>query len=408
MGLFDKKFCDICGEKIGLLGNRKLEDGNLCKNCAKKLSPWFDERRHSTVAQIKQQLEYREGNRSKAAAFRTSRTFGKGSTRLYVDDNARKFAVHKGSDFAAANPDILDFSQATGCDLEIKEHSMELKRTVDGRSVSYNPPRYEYYYDFHVTVRVNHPYFSDMAFDLNSGSVHTGEVRMSVGGNNGAWRVSSSNGSYGETEYLDLVQMGNDLKAMIDGWKNGGGKGAAAANDEQTIRFGTPEPIPYAQATAYGTVSLMIRYFGTMSYNITDPGHLQQCGGSDLVMEILLKELRMFINRKLQGYSEQGVSFSLLPAYSKDIAAGALMEFGDLWMRNYGVQMKGMILAGFALTEESKEAYMRIKNGQNMQGDVSPAAQPQAPAASAQWQCEFCGTQNTGRFCTNCGAKQPE
>ena len=34
MGLFDKKYCDICGEKIGLLGNRKLENGNLCKNCA--------------------------------------------------------------------------------------------------------------------------------------------------------------------------------------------------------------------------------------------------------------------------------------------------------------------------------------------------------------------------------------
>ena len=39
MGLFDKKYCDVCGEKIGLLGNRKLEDGNLCKNCARKLSP---------------------------------------------------------------------------------------------------------------------------------------------------------------------------------------------------------------------------------------------------------------------------------------------------------------------------------------------------------------------------------
>ena len=39
MGLFDKKYCDICGDKIGLLGNRKLENGNLCKNCAKKLSP---------------------------------------------------------------------------------------------------------------------------------------------------------------------------------------------------------------------------------------------------------------------------------------------------------------------------------------------------------------------------------
>ena len=29
MGLFDKKYCDICGEKIGLLGNRKLEVQSL-------------------------------------------------------------------------------------------------------------------------------------------------------------------------------------------------------------------------------------------------------------------------------------------------------------------------------------------------------------------------------------------
>lgn len=34
MELFDKKYCDICKNKIGLLGNRKLENGNLCKECA--------------------------------------------------------------------------------------------------------------------------------------------------------------------------------------------------------------------------------------------------------------------------------------------------------------------------------------------------------------------------------------
>ena len=68
MGLFDKKYCDICGEKIGLLGNRKLEDGNLCKDCARKLSPWFSERRNSSVNEIKRQLEYREENRGRVEA----------------------------------------------------------------------------------------------------------------------------------------------------------------------------------------------------------------------------------------------------------------------------------------------------------------------------------------------------
>ena len=64
MGLFDKKYCDVCGEKIGFLGNRRLEDGNLCKQCAAKLSPWFSDRRRSTVAEIKEQLDYREENKA--------------------------------------------------------------------------------------------------------------------------------------------------------------------------------------------------------------------------------------------------------------------------------------------------------------------------------------------------------
>ena len=54
--LFEKKECSVCGGEIGLLGNRKLEDGNLCKGCAAKLSPWFSDRRQSTVAEIQEQL----------------------------------------------------------------------------------------------------------------------------------------------------------------------------------------------------------------------------------------------------------------------------------------------------------------------------------------------------------------
>ena len=58
MGLFDKKYCDICGQKIGFFGNRKLENGTLCKDCEKKLSPFFSERRNSTVEDIRRQLAY--------------------------------------------------------------------------------------------------------------------------------------------------------------------------------------------------------------------------------------------------------------------------------------------------------------------------------------------------------------
>ena len=87
--LFEKKECAICGGEIGLLGNRKLEDGNCCKNCAAKLSPWFSDRRQSTVEEIKEQLAYREANQEKVAAFRVTRTLGEGMKVLLDEDDGR-------------------------------------------------------------------------------------------------------------------------------------------------------------------------------------------------------------------------------------------------------------------------------------------------------------------------------
>ena len=172
MGLFDKKYCDICGEKIGLLGNRKLEDGNLCKDCAKKLSPWFSERRNSTVEDIKEQLAYREENRGRAAQIRITRTYGE-SWKVLIDEEHRWFTVTRARDLAEANPDILDFDAITGCRMDIDESRTELTREdADGKEGSYVPPRYEYSYDFDVIISVRHPYFDEMRFRLNDSSVY--------------------------------------------------------------------------------------------------------------------------------------------------------------------------------------------------------------------------------------------
>ena len=103
MGLFDKKYCDICGEKIGLLGNRKLEDGNLCKNCAAKLSPFFSERRRSTVEDIKRQLAYREENEKLVRNFNPDVMFD-GSKKVYISTVSEAFIVTGSSNWRSANP----------------------------------------------------------------------------------------------------------------------------------------------------------------------------------------------------------------------------------------------------------------------------------------------------------------
>ena len=217
--LFDKKECSICGGEIGLLGNRKLEDGNLCKACAGKLSPWFDDRRHSTVEQIAEQLEYREANREKVAAFTITRTLGE-NMKVLLDEDAGQFMVTSSSRLAEANPDVISFSDVTGCVLEIEEDRVELMReNAEGEEVSYNPPRYVYEYDFDVTIYVRNPYFDDIQFRLNPSTVSVEERKA---GNATTLRIGSAALNFGDKfdptqdlEYRQYKEMGEEIKAVL-------------------------------------------------------------------------------------------------------------------------------------------------------------------------------------------------
>ncbi len=166
MGLFDKKTCDICGGEIGLLGNKKLADGNMCKNCARKLSPWMTDRRESTVEEIRRHLLYRAQNVRELAALRPTVAIG-ANTKVYIDENAHKFFVTHLTDWRDANPDIVDFSQVIDVQTEVTEHrTEEYHRDREGRQVSFNPPRYRFSYEFETTILVDSPYFSRIHFEL--------------------------------------------------------------------------------------------------------------------------------------------------------------------------------------------------------------------------------------------------
>ena len=208
MGLFDKKYCDICGEKIGLLGNRKLENGNLCKNCAQKLSPWFSDRRNSTVEDIKEQLAYREENKERVTVFHMTRTLGT-DTKVLLDEDAGTFMVTRARNLVEANPDVLDFADVTGCNLDIDESRSEIKREdKDGKKVSYNPPRYEYSYDFYITIFVNNPYFDEMRFKINSSSVDITPSAMRPG-------MTAVCNPESNVEYRNYKKLGEEIRQVL-------------------------------------------------------------------------------------------------------------------------------------------------------------------------------------------------
>ena len=250
--LFDKKECSVCGGEIGLLGNRKLEDGNLCKNCAKKLSPWFSERRHSTVAEIEQQLAYREENQKKAAQFGISRSIGE-EWKLLLDESHRWLTVTRARNLADANPDILDFQDITGCRMDIDQNRTELMRDgPNDKKISYNPPRYEHTYQFDIIITVNNPYFDEMRFRLNSDTVTVMQgVSSGVSGNFGRLLDSLANSGFdpmNDHTYRQYYQMAQqiceEIRRVQELVRNGGAQQAAPQNAPQNAPQQTAQSAP--------------------------------------------------------------------------------------------------------------------------------------------------------------------
>lgn len=225
--LFDKKECSICGGEIGLLGNRKLEDGNMCKSCAARLSPWFSDRRQSTVDEIKAQLDYREANQEKVASFRITRTLGE-RTKVLLDEDAGLFMVTAAKNLEEVNPDVLSFSDVTGCKLDIDESRTEIEyEDKDGERKSFNPRRYAYSYDFYIVINVNNPYFNEIRFKLNSESVDNGEEtlldgpdamrrpRGGFGGMRGGSLTSNAEEVRSSVEYRQYEEMGLEIRDAL-------------------------------------------------------------------------------------------------------------------------------------------------------------------------------------------------
>ena len=225
MGLFEKKYCDICGEKIGLLGNRKLEDGNMCSKCAAKLSPFFTGRKKSTLDEIKAQLAYREQNRQNLNYFNATRVLGN-NTKVYIDDTQAKFVISRKSDYRSENADIIEIAHVISARYEVEEHKSEIYReNSEGRRESYNPPRYDYEYEITIYLSVNSPYFSDIQFELTD---------------------QRPESRYTE-EFRRYEQQANEIVMALNGNANMGNMGAMGGMAYGQQNFNQQPQQPYGQ-----------------------------------------------------------------------------------------------------------------------------------------------------------------
>lgn len=185
MGLFSKKNCCICGEKVGLLGGLKLKDGDLCKECKKKLSPFFEDGKESTIEDIKNQLSYREENYKQLDNLQINKIYGEFGV-ILIDETNKKFVavadtsdglfkspkeVKSIEDVKDKNPDIIDFKDIQDVDIKVIQTTREEKQTINGQQVSYDPKHYTYMIGFDVIIKVNHPYIKTIRISLKNGTV---------------------------------------------------------------------------------------------------------------------------------------------------------------------------------------------------------------------------------------------
>ncbi|HHX59382.1 MAG TPA: DUF4428 domain-containing protein [Epulopiscium sp.] len=235
MAFFKKKYCDICGEKIGLLGNRKLEDGNMCKKCAGLLSPYFTGRRKTSLSDIKDHLAYREENKKLVSEFNVTRTIG-GKTRVLLDEDGQKFIVTSYSRWQNENPDVIDFSQVTGCETEICEYRTEQKwKDPDGNQVSYSPRRYDIDYDFYITIGLNSPWFDQIHFKIN-------DQRVAI---------------RGSVEYREMERQSNEIKVVLRQMRQEVRESIAAASEPKIA-----QTCPFCGATTTPDVSGRCEFCG--------------------------------------------------------------------------------------------------------------------------------------------------
>ena len=369
MGFFDsimkKRQCSICGKEMGLTERKELSGGNLCDDCADKLSDWFstDARKRSTPQQIQEQLAYREQNRQAVAQFRATRTIGR-NTKVYLDEMNRKFMVSGASNLQEDNPDVIDASAITNVAVDIDESKHELRtKNEEGRSVSYNPPRYDYSYDFYVDIDVSHPYCSHRRIKVNSSSVWIkydylqSRGLTGFGGNRNSFNTGA-----------DTSTAAGILGAVINGLQN-----SINANNPNVAY-----PPEYRENLA---IAEDIRF---SLLNLRQPGSAvpNPAMGMNTGMGTVGGVAGMAAaGMPQQGYPQQGYPGQMPPqGYPQQGYPGQMPPQG------YPGQMP-------------PQGYPQ----QGYPGQMPQQGYPQQ-ADAGSWTCPNCGTPNQGQFCVGCGA----
>ena len=228
-------------------------------------------------------------------------------------------------------------------------------------------------------------------------------------------------------------------------------------------KYGTPSPVPFrvVDQRVNLDVDIGIRCFGEYSYHICNPmlfyanvcGNVTQDYTRDKIDPQLKSELLTALQPAFAKISDMGIRYSGLPAHTEELAQALNDVLSAKWRDRLGIEI---VSVGVSSVKASEEDEAMIKQMQTMQtasgmaaqlagaqaqamkdaannpngaamafmgmnaaanaggfdpntlmaGAMVQNAQAAAAAPADSWTCA-CGKVNTGKFCTECGAKKP-
>ena len=229
------------------------------------------------------------------------------------------------------------------------------------------------------------------------------------------------------------------------------------------IRFGTRTPVNYFDS--FYNAELFLRAHGTYSIKVTDPIKLysevipKNRDRVDIaeINEQYLNEFLEALNSAINKMSVDGIRISHVASKSRELSQYMAGELDESWKSMRGIEVQSVGIASVSYDDESKElinmrnkgamlgdpsvregyvqgsvargiesagsnsagaaqAFMGVGVGMNGAGGFMAAAsetnrrqmeaEKSAPKAG-EWTCS-CGNVNSGKFCSECGAKKPE
>lgn len=146
--------CQLCGKKIQDAEPKEILDGFICRECEKKLSPWFKGYEYWEKKDLQRQIQSREQNIPALRNFRPTRKFGT-KPMVLVDDRAGTFVVAQSTHPNIRDLDLISISNVIDCNVDVEEEREKIGNK-----------RYRYSYRFCLEIDLDHPYLEEICFPI--------------------------------------------------------------------------------------------------------------------------------------------------------------------------------------------------------------------------------------------------